>query len=358
MRKLFSCVAMSAMLLVLSGGGNLTPVNSGMAQSFSERVSKYSFSEESVAIQKQSGEDFKVLVLPDLQLEENDRTDGQWQQTTTMVESLIEENTPDLLILLGDMVWENSNIDTIQDVTQFIDGFKIPWAPLFGNHEGDKQMQALTGLTKDRIITVFEKAEYCLFRVGNVSGQGNYAVNLVDVTQSGQESLAWSFVLMDSHGYDIESGYDHLKKDQIAWYADYIQKLTILSNKGKAEESWQVPKSMVFMHMALPEYVTAYDKWVANGSNPQTGYGERRATGSEQRVNSGMFNQILYSGSTTDVFAGHQHANDFGVLYKGVWLRQALKTGPCLGTTGVMGGTLITINGDNTRTVENIYKTI
>ena len=368
-KKLISCVAMSAMMLFLCSGVNGFSQTSGIAET-NEPIgiytaqtvtdSRYAFSEESVVLQKQAGDTFKVLVMPDLQLEENDRTDGQWQQTTTMVESLIEENDPDFLIFLGDLVWENAKASTMQDVADFIDGFKIPWAPIFGNHEGDTQMQALTGLTREKIIDIMAKSEYCIFREGlkEVSGQGNYAVNLVDVSETGEESLAWSFILMDSHGYDVEKGYDHLKKDQIAWYADYVEKLTVLANKGKAEETWETPKSMVFMHIALPEYVKAYDKWVENGNNPEMGYGTRSATGTEQRVNSGMFNQILYSGSTTDVFAGHQHANDFGVEYKGVWLRYALKTGPCLGTTGVMGGTLITINADNTRSVKNIYKNV
>ena len=362
-----SCFALSLMTLLVCSSANvvssteaLATGNATITETSVTRTgkSRYAFSEESVVLQKREGETFKALVLPDLQLEENDRADGEWAKTTNMVTDLIEETQPNLLILLGDMVWENATAKTMQDVADFIDSFQIPWAPVFGNHEGDTQMQVLTGLTKEKIIDIMEKSEYCLFEEGKkeVSGEGNYAVNLVDVSAQGEESLAWSFILMDSHGYDIESGYDHLKKDQISWYADYIQKLTILSNKGKAEETWVTPQSMLFMHIALPEYVTAYDKWVANGKDANSGYGERRKTGSEARVNSGMFNQILYSGSTTDVFVGHQHTNDFGVMYKGVWLRYALKTGPCLGDLNVMGGTLITINADNTRTVKNIYK--
>lgn len=362
--KLISCVAMSAALLFLANGLNGVSGTKVLAENNSTALtltdSRYAFSEESVVLQKEKGESFKVIVMPDLQLEDNDKTDGEWEQTETMVESLISETNPDMLILLGDMVWENASVQTMQDVVDFIDGFAIPWAPIFGNHEGDLQMQALTGLNKDKIIDIMEKSEYCLFEEGpkEVSGQGNYAVNIVDVSESGEETLAWSFILMDSHGYDIEKGYDHLKKDQIAWYADYVEKLAIISNKGKSENDWVNPQSMVFMHMALPEYTKAYEKWEANGKDANIGYGERRKTGSEQRVNSGMFNQILYLGSTTDVFVGHQHANDFGVLYKGVWLRYALKTGPCLADLNVMGGTLITINADNTRTVENIYKNI
>lgn len=363
-KKLIPCVAMSATMLFLCCATSACSQTDGVAETNESiqtvKTSEYAFSEESVVLQKQGGDVFKVLVMPDLQLEENDRTDGQWKQTTTMVEALIGENDPDLLILLGDMVWENSTAQTMQDVADFIDGFEIPWAPVFGNHEGDLQMQVLTGLNKDRIIDILDKSEYCLFKEGpkDVSGRGNYAVNLVDVSETGEETLAWSFIMMDSHGYDIEKGYDHIKKDQIAWYADYVEKLTVLSNKGKAEETWKIPQSMVFMHIALPEYVEAYDKWVTNGRKSETGYGTRTSKGTEQRVNSGMFNQLLYSGSTTDVFVGHQHANDFGGLYEGVWLRYALKTGPCLGTTGIMGGTLITINADNTRTVKNIYKSV
>lgn len=365
LKKLISCVAMSATMLCLCSGGittnGATASSVGMGKSAPiVENSKYAFSDESVVLQKQAGTEFKVLVLPDLQLEENDRADGEWAKTTAMVESLIDENDPDLLILLGDVVWENATVKTMQDVADFLDGFKTPWASVFGNHEGDAQMQALTGLTREKIVDIMDKSEYCIFEEGpkDVSGLGNYAVNLVNVDANGAETLAWSFILMDTHSYDIEKGYDHLKKDQIAWYTDYVEKLTILSNKGVVEQDWITPKSMLFTHIALPEYVEAYDKWVDGGRNPETGYGERRATGSESRVNSGMLNQILYSGSTTDVFAGHQHKNDFGVLYKGVWLRYGLKTGPCLADLNVMGGTLITINADNTRTVKNIYKTI
>lgn len=323
--------------------------------------SRYALSEESVVFHKNKGEEFKLLVLPDLQLEENDRADGEWAKTENMVTALIRENEPDLLVLLGDLVWENATEKTVRDQTAFLDGFQIPWAPVFGNHEGDSQMQALTGLTQEKIMSVWQSSTYCIFREGpqSVSGNGNYAVNLVDVWQENGkevESLDWSFILTDSHSYDVEKGYDHLKRDQIEWYADYIEKLTVVSNKGKAEAEWQIPKSMLFMHIALPEYVRAYDLWVDGGKDPETGYGTRTGTGTEARVNTGMFNQILYSGSTTDVFAGHQHKNDFGVYYQGVWLRYALKTGPCLAGADMQGGTLVTIHGDNTRTVQNIYK--
>ena len=81
-KKLISCVAMSAMMLFLCSGVNGFSQTSGIAETnapigiyTAQTVtdSRYAFSEESVVLQKQAGDTFKVLVMPDLQLEENDK---------------------------------------------------------------------------------------------------------------------------------------------------------------------------------------------------------------------------------------------------------------------------------------------
>ena len=91
-------------------------------------------------------------------------------------------------------------------------------------------------------------------------------------------------------------------------------------------------------------------KWFACGKN----FGVKGEEECPSYINTGMFNVIKELDSTKYVFAGHDHLNNYSVMYDGIRLTYAMKTGDrCSQTPGQNGGTLITM-GDET-TVEHIY---
>ena len=63
-------------------------------------------------------------------------------------------------------------------------------------------------------------------------------------------------------------------------------------------------------------------------------------------------------GSTENVVVGHDHVNNYSVLYKGIRLTYALKTGDrCYADADLNGGTLLTVTKDGV-TTEHVYITI
>ena len=71
-----------------------------------------------------------------------------------------------------------------------------------------------------------------------------------------------------------------------------------------------------------------------------------------------LFDVIKAEGSTHDVVCGHDHINDSSVVYQGVRLTYALKTGDrCYWQDdGMMnGGTVLRVASDGTVTTEHCY---
>lgn len=145
--------------------------------------------------------------------------------------------------------------------------------------------------------------------------------------------------MMDSGTYidDYpEFSYGTFEAGQIYWY-DWLQRGLIASG---------YEKSLMFFHIPLPEFKIAYDEWQINGSDPATGFGERREDECHALVNMGMFDKIKQLGATTDVFVGHDHVNNYSVEYMGVGLHYGVKsTRQIYHDDDMIGGKLITISG-------------
>ena len=73
-------------------------------------------------------------------------------------------------------------------------------------------------------------------------------------------------------------------------------------------------------------------------------------------VNNGFFDVCKDLGSTKNIFAGHDHVNNFQICYEGINLTYTLKTGyGAYYTDGMMGGTVISIDSDGSACTEHIY---
>lgn len=74
--------------------------------------------------------------------------------------------------------------------------------------------------------------------------------------------------------------------------------------------------------------------------------------------NSGMFEKIVELNSTKNVICGHEHKNNFSVLYRGVRLTYATKTGDghdWVEDGSVCGGTVLEFDETEKLTVSPIY---
>jgi hypothetical protein len=170
-----------------------------------------------------------------------------------------------------------------------------------------------------------KKYPHCLVESGpkDISGYGNYVVNLLNSDQQISQSL----IFMDSGAYvskeDVKTlgvskgSYDYIKPDQIGWYKEKIRAL----QKGT--------KSSLFIHIPLCEYATGWDAIYDKTSKTMkdTDFcsyisGMQREPVCCSEYNSGLFDVMESLGSTKNVYCGHDHVNDYSVLHQVARLEQ------------------------------------
>lgn len=325
--------------------------------------------EDTVTIQKEPGKDFKILNLADIQY--NDTLDiFNRAYTEETIRTLIEQEKPDLITMTGDQVWAAFQKQSQKDLIKFMDSFGIPWAPVYGNHDGEGNAD------KNWLADRYLESEYCVFKKGpnNIGGTGNYVINIME-----GDKIVQSLIMLDSgswRGYDgmpeerkmiadaldndtqeyilnddgtrkqepFGTGYEFMSESQIAWYKWALE-------GAKQVNGGEMPESMLFFHIALPEFYNAYLQWKDSGFDPEMGFGEKREEVCCPSVNSGMFEVIKELGSTKNVIVGHDHVNSYSVLYEGVRLTYGLKTGDrCYANDDLNGGTLLTITDSGVKT--------
>lgn len=336
----------------------LTPVaalvvNFGESNFFSEWSVTDNFTADYCAeIEKNPDEDFVILNLADIQLKDELVYDEKGEKTAEMIDSLVKETEPDLITLTGDNAW--GTMAYIELIKQ-IDAYDIPWAPVMGNHDGQSCINEFWA------AYLLFKAENCLFEFGPENmGYGNYIIN---ITENGK--IIHTLFMLDTHNnaeFTLEdgstvSGYDHLWDNQIEWYKWAVNGIT--------EITGNTVESSVFLHIPLCEYKDAWSK--AYGSN-ETGalapelapeaIGVRGEDVCCPPVNNGFFDVCKELGSTKNIFAGHDHANNFQIYHEGIRLNYMLKTGyGAYYTDGLMGGTVISIDSDGAAYAEHLYMT-
>lgn len=334
----------------------LTPVtalvvNLGEGNFFDEWSATDKFTADYCAeIEKNPDEDFIILNLADIQLKDDLVYEDEGEKTAEMIDSLVKETEPDLITLTGDNAW--GTIAYIKLIHQ-IDSYGIPWAPVMGNHDG----QCL--INEFWAAYLLFKAENCLFEFGPENmGYGNYIIN---ITENGK--IIHTLFMVDTHNsneYTLEDGstvggYDHLWDNQIEWYKWAVN--------GISEIEKKTVESSVFMHIPVCEYKDAWEKAYGSsetGTLPLECAPDAIGTCGEgvscPPVNNGFFGVCKELGSTRNMFAGHDHANNFMIDYEGIRLIYTLKTGyGAYYTEGLVGATAISIGSDGSAYTEHIY---
>lgn len=283
-------------------------------------------------LQKEVGKEFKILQLTDTQL---DFPFKSRKLLKSQIDTLVKESQPNLIVLTGDNVAGVFTHFYVNDIIDIFDSYKIPWAPVFGNH--DRELNANLYYQSQQ----YYKSEYCLFKEGpnNIEGVGNYIVNIEEAGK-----IVYSLYLFDSNGLReyVKDGkkvklYDYIHQNQIDWYSDNVK---AINKHAKAS----VP-SMAFFHIPLIEFRTAYDLAIAGSDEAVLISGEKRENVCPPEENSGLFDVMTQLGSTTHIFAGHDHVNNFSVKYKNIIMTYGVKTGNfSYNDEDMRGGTIISIS--------------
>lgn len=306
---------------------------------------------DSITLKKNSDGDFKVLMFTDTHL------NGKKEDNTTVsyIVKNITEQKPDLVIFGGDNVSSGFNKKRNTELAELMESLGVYWAAVFGNHEGD----GILAVSREENIEIFSSYDHCLMREGkeDVDGSGNYAINILNYDGTIKEVL----FLMDSGSYMTEETkkeygvtedgevYDGVKTSQVEWYKEKHD--TIEAEYGKF-------KSVTVVH--IPPYQA--EKEYADGDFL---YGEKREGVCESGFDSGLVDAMIEKGSAQAVYFGHDHVNNFGVMYEDILLSYIQPSGYGVynmetkfdspENEWIQGCTLLNIKADGTYTAEQIY---
>lgn len=250
------------------------------------------------------------------------------------LDSILDGVKPDLLLVLGDIVWRDA-MDTPENMRRFVrpvfdlvEKKKIPWAHVFGNHDND---EAHTDFSMQEIYEEFA-LNLTKRGPGEIHGIGNF---VLPIRSEKGDDIVFNVWGIDSHDslndfmrefdlgdpankwdkqcvyptclHDWGGTYNTLHFDQLMWYWNSSVELEQYAGH-------KIP-GLMSLHMALPEYVITY-------KNTAESYyeGTRREGVGCSPINSGMLNTILDRGDVKTVVCGHDHINDFTGSFLGIRL--------------------------------------
>ena len=164
----------------------------------------------------------------------------------------------------------------------------------------------------------------------------------------------------------VGKSYSTFDISQIEWYKWVLQGNQKVNEKNGFENA--MPESTCVFHIAFNEFYDAYKQWLtAIKNNDVEGVKAMQAEGRmrmDEAIGSGTYNPKMFSamielGSTKNVIIGHDHVNDFSLVYQGIRLTYGVKTGSkCYWEEdgSMNGGTKLTIgNGGTATSLKQVY---
>lgn len=286
--------------------------------------------------------DFKVLQLTDIHIGAGFLSTQKDNWALKACESLIRQEKPDLVYVTGDIGWpvpySSGTIDNIPPVEQFstlMESLNVYWTFVFGNHDTEVYSLHDRKYISDWYLEHIKNGnlKYCLYtsyedfsgvdennteyeEIEKGYGYGNQMI----VVKNTAGKITQGLIGLDSGSY--ESGflrnYDHIHQVQIDLYNSMIESLKIANGNV-------MPKTMVFFHIPIEEYKIAWldlmDNNYKDTENTIYDFGSLGESGKmvySGVTASGFFEDLISKESTQAVFCGHDHLNNFSVLYDGL----------------------------------------
>lgn len=277
-----------------------TPKKGALSTYAYDSSKPFNIATDGYVLTKSDDKDFKIMNIADLQMSAM-YSASQNKQNYALVKEMVEVEKPDLITFTGDNFWLYNAKEATKRFIKNIDSLGVPWAPAFGNHEPESEVD------KNWIIEQFLTAENCIFNYGensnraadlakgpnNIAGVGNYVINIKNTAGK----IINTIIMMDSHsnngnqhpeyfnnpsvgvkvdeldgwftngGYlyrpytkeelakdntltgskAVGTNYDFIKQSQIDWY-EWVIKGIQEANDG------EIVKSELFFHIPLPEF--------------------------------------------------------------------------------------------------------
>lgn len=249
---------------------------------------------------------FKIVQFTDIHYIANDtRSDIALKR----MQEVLDAEKPDLVLFTGDLIYGKPAEQGIRTVLELVAAQKIPFSVTFGNHDDEQ------GLSREELLQIIQTIPGNLTRTTEgISGVTNFTL---PVKSSDGKKDAEILYVFDSHSYSqIEGigGYAYIHFDQIQWYREQSRKYT------EGHGGSPLP-SLAFFHIPLPEYNQA-----ATDENAAL-FGSRKEKACAPLLNSGLFTAIKERKDVEGIFVGHDHDNDYAVMWQGVLLAYGRYTG-------------------------------
>lgn len=303
---------------------------------------------------------FKILQLTDTHIGGGVFCEGKDKKALNAIYDMVAGTRPDLVIITGDVTYpfpfHSGNIDnmkTARQVAAFMEKLEVPWTLVFGNHDNE----AYSFANREKLADFYasDELEHCVFTKNpkgeSITGFGNQLIKVLN----GDGTLNNALVLFDSNS-NVKGNifkYDIIHDNQVEWYKRAIVSLSTEEN-GFSEG--EIAPSLVFTHIPLNEYQTAWDLYASGSGEAEYLYGVKDedilAPSIGKKLPKGkLFDEMVKLGSTKAVFCGHNHKNNFAIVYKGIQLTYS-KSIVYLGLFGIgktdayRGGTVIELDSD------------
>ena len=242
--------------------------------------------------------EFKIAQLTDIHW--TPKSDN-CAETRRIILNVLTSERPDLVILTGDIVTEKPAQKGWEDIIAIMEEAEIPFIVTMGNHDAEVY-------PKEQIYARLLRSPYYIGERGpeDITGYGNCVVPIL--SSDDKHTPAALLYCLDSNDYptnNLLGEYDRIHFDQVAWYRSRSRHYTD-ANGGEP-----LP-ALAFFHIPLPEFRELK-------GDPKT-YGLDNEGVAAAEINSGIMGSFLDMGDVMGVFAGHDHANDYIGITRGVAL--------------------------------------
>ena len=254
--------------------------------------------------------DFNILQLTDLHITGSEETYKADIQAIDTVYTMIQRAQPDFIVLTGDVIFGREGYDVndgmraLDVVCRLMDRIGIPWTWAFGNHDHS----FFDRFSTDTTASMLAQSTTLKMYPADTSASG-YSKGVFKLYNS-NGALSMGLIILDSGNEIIDEngniqGYDYIRDDQVEWYAGEVGKLK--------EQHGTSAKTMLFFHIPVQEYETAWEE-----ESPV--FGTKREPVYDSEEQSKLFDRAVELESTVAMFCGHDHLNDYSVIYKGIQL--------------------------------------
>eukprot|EP00299_Pterocystis_sp_00344_P016410 c8237_g1_i2.p1 GENE.c8237_g1_i2~~c8237_g1_i2.p1 ORF type:complete len:378 (-),score=82.96 c8237_g1_i2:602-1735(-) len=211
--------------------------------------------------------------------------------TTAFIRRLIAIEKPDLVVFTGDIVdWAtNPSQKGMDELYGCAIEAGLPWAASLGNHDGQ------SNLNRSQVMEYIVSLNFSLSQEGPVVTTHTYGNFILEFFANASASEP----VMRSYHFDSDMNDESINDAQVAWFKNVSAGSTI--------------PSMAFYHIPLVQYAKALNQSLPISGSVNEGI-------SFQPTDAGVFDAFLASKSVKVGYCGHNHVNDFCVLYNGIQL--------------------------------------